>query len=113
MIRVGPDDLLPRVARRDTGILLVGTTPPRTSSTPEERQRIAALTLERLHEADPDASVLYDIAEEVDPNADEAPFPYLPTVDSDGFPTDHLSRRTNPALVHRCAGTDTREQLGP
>jgi Methylenetetrahydrofolate reductase len=97
-------DLLARIARRDTGLLLFGMTPPRRSSTHEERQRIAGVMLERLAPLDLDGLVLYDIADETDRNAHQRPFPYLPTVDPSDFHADHLAAWTKPVIVYRCVG---------
>jgi len=97
-------DLPGRIARRDTGLLLFGMTPPRRSSTYEERQRIADVTLERLTALDLDGLVLYDIADETDRNTNERPFPYLPTVDPATFYADHLSAWSRSVVVYRCVG---------
>jgi hypothetical protein len=97
-------NVLARIARRETGLLLFGMTPPRRSSTSEERQRIADVTLERLMELDLDGLVLYDIADEADRNAHERPFPYLPTIDPADFHADHLAAWTKPVIIYRCVG---------
>ena len=97
-------NLLARIARRDTGLLLFGMTPPRRSSTSEERQRIANVALERIMQLDLDGLVLYDIADEADRNAHERPFPYLPTVDPADFHADHLAAWTKPVIIYRCVG---------
>ena len=97
-------NVLARIARRETGLLLFGMTPPRRSSTSEERQRIADLTLERLMELDLDGLVLYDIADEADRNAHERPFPYLPTIDPADFHAEHLAAWTKPVIIYRCVG---------
>lgn len=97
-------DVLARIARRETGLLLFGMTPPRRSSTSEERQRIADVTLQRLVELDLDGLVLYDIADEADRNAHERPFPYLPTIDPADFHADHLAAWTKPVIIYRCVG---------
>jgi hypothetical protein len=97
-------DLLLRIARRDTGLLLFGMTPPRRSSTYGERQRIADVTLERLRPLDLDGLIIYDIADETDRNIHERPFPYLPTVDPADFYTDHLADWVRPVIVYRCVG---------
>jgi hypothetical protein len=96
--------LLERVARRDSGLLLFGMTPPRRSSTYEERQHIADLMVQRLSSLDLDGLILYDIADEADRNANERPFPYLPTVDPSDFRAEHLSAWTKAAVVYRCVG---------
>lgn len=101
----GPPAGLPeRIARRETGLLLFGMTPPRRSLSDEERQRVAEVTLERLRPLDLDGLVLYDIAAETDRNADQRPFPYLPTVDPADFYADHLSGWSGSVVVYRCVG---------
>ena len=104
-------NLLARIARRETGLLLFGMTPPRRSSTPEERQRIADVTLERLVQVDLDGLVLYDIADETDRNAHERPFPYLPIVDPADFHADHLAAWTKPVIIYRCVGKYPRTDI--
>src|SRR3954469_20579055 len=97
-------NVLARIARRETGLLLFGMTPPRRSSTSEDRQRIADVTLERLMELHLDGLVLYDIANEADRNTHERPFPYLPTVDPADFYADHPAASTKPVVVYRWVG---------
>ncbi|MCW2783609.1 MAG: hypothetical protein JWP74_126 [Marmoricola sp.] len=93
-----------RIARRESGLLLFGMTPPRLSSTDDERRRIAEVTLERLAPLDLDALILYDIADETGRTTDERPFPYLPTVDPADFFAAHLSAWTKPVVIYRCVG---------
>ena len=93
-----------RIARRDSGLLLFGMTPPRRASTYEERQRIADVTLERLTTLDLDGLILYDIADETDRSTNERPFPYLPTVDPATFYADHMSAWSKPVVIYRCVG---------
>lgn len=100
-----------RIARRESGFLLFGMTPPRRSSTYDERQRIADVTLERLRSLDLDGLILYDIADETDRNATERPFPYLPTVDPADFYADHMSAWTKPVVVYRCVGKYTSAEI--
>ena len=97
-------NVLARIARRETGLLLFGMTPPRRSSTHQERHRIAAVNLARLAPLDLDGLVLYDIADETARNAHERPFPYLPTVDPADFHADHLAAWTKPVIIYRCVG---------
>jgi len=106
-----PDGPLDRLTRGTRPPLLFGMTPPRASTTPEERQRVADLTLARLAGLDLDGLVLYDIADESDRNADERPFPYLPTVDPADFHRDHLAAWTGPVVVYRCVPKYSTAQL--
>ena len=94
------DGLLERIARRNSGLLLFGMTPPRRSSTHEEQQHIADVMLQRLSSLDLDGLILYDIADETDRTANERPFPYLPTVDPADFYANHLAAWTKPVVVY-------------
>ncbi|MEI6621021.1 MAG: 5,10-methylenetetrahydrofolate reductase [Actinomycetes bacterium] len=105
------DGLLERIARRNSGLLLFGMTPPRRSSTHEEQQHIADVMLQRLSSLDLDGLILYDIADETDRTANERPFPYLPTVDPADFYANHLAAWTKPVVVYRCVGKYTSAQI--
>ncbi|RKS80403.1 methylene-tetrahydrofolate reductase-like protein [Motilibacter peucedani] len=95
--------------------LFFSITPPRGSASPEEAQRIADVTIERLRPLDLDALVVYDIDDESDRNPDERPFPYLPTQDPGDFCSRHLADWDRPLVVYRCVGkydpTDLRSWL--
>lgn len=95
-----------RLARRDRPLLLFSVTPPREATPPEERQRIAAVTLERVRPLPVDALLLYDIDDESDRNPQQRPFPFLPTLDPARFHAGHLARAgwDRPVVVYRCAG---------
>ncbi len=96
--------LVERIAAREDGVLLFSLTPPRSSTSPEEAQRIADLTLARLEVLDLDGLVLYDIDDESDRNPAQRPFPYLPTMDPAAFLDEHLGRWRRPVVVYRCVG---------
>jgi len=93
-----------RIAERRSGFLFFGLTPPRSSTSPEDAQRIADLTLERLEPVQPDGLILYDIDEEADRNTGARPFPYLPTMDPAEFLTRHLTDWRGTVVVYRCVG---------
>ncbi|WGL51476.1 5,10-methylenetetrahydrofolate reductase [Nocardioides sp. BP30] len=93
------------------GALLFSITPPKLSTTPEQAQDIADAVLRRLDGLDVDALVLYDIDDESDRNAEERPFPYLPTMDPARFLADHLGGWRRPAVVYRCVGKYDEEEL--
>jgi hypothetical protein len=86
------------------GQLLFSITPPRRSTPPEDADRIAKVTIERLRPLDLDALVVYDIDDESDRNPDERPFPYLPTQDPGEFHARHLADWDRPVVVYRCVG---------
>jgi len=79
-------------------------TPPRKSTSPEDAQQIAKVTIERLRPLDLDALIVYDIDDESDRNPDDRPFPYLPTQDPGDFHALHLTDWDRPVVVYRCVG---------
>ncbi|HZO65265.1 MAG TPA: 5,10-methylenetetrahydrofolate reductase [Kribbellaceae bacterium] len=87
-----------------SGVLLVGITPPRRSASHEQVGEIAKVTMARLAHLNLDGLVLYDIDDESDRNADERPFPYLPTMDPAVFHTEHLHGWRRPVVIYRCVG---------
>ncbi|GED98835.1 methylenetetrahydrofolate reductase [Gordonia crocea] len=103
--------LAERIADRGDGVLLFSITPPRSSTTPEDAQRIADVTLARLEALDLDGLVLYDIDDESDRNPAERPFPYLPTMDPAVFRDDFLARWRRPVVVYRCVGKYDEEAM--
>lgn len=97
-------DLARRIIERDSGFLLFAVTPPRASTSRERAQEIADVTIKRLQSLDCDGLVLYDIDDESDRNAEERPFPFLPTFDPATYLTSYLSEWTAPVVVYRAVG---------
>ncbi|MEU8001648.1 5,10-methylenetetrahydrofolate reductase [Catellatospora sp. NPDC049111] len=97
--------------RAETGVLLLGITPPRSSVSAEQAAQIAEVTLARLATVDLDGLILYDIDDESDRNPQERPFPYLPTMDPVSFHRDHLGGWERPAVIYRCVGKYTEPEL--
>ena len=93
------------------GILLFGITPPKASTPPDDRRRIAGLTLERLAPVDVDGLILYDIDDESDRAGGDRPFPYLPTSDPADFYAEHLGAWTKPVVVYRSVGKYATDEL--
>jgi hypothetical protein len=96
--------LAQRIRDRDSGILLFGLTPPRSSTPVDDVRRIAGVTLERLAPLDVDGLVLYDISEESDRNAGDRPFPYLPALDPADYASNYLTGWDRSVVVYRCVG---------
>jgi len=105
-------DLRTRLERAESGVLLLGITPPRRSNPPERIREIADLTVKRLAGLDLDGLVLYDIDDESDRNPGERPFPYLPTIDPADFHDRHLDGWPGPVIIYRCVGKYREEELG-
>jgi hypothetical protein len=100
------------LAEGRSGMLLFSLTPPRLSETEQRVKEIAAVTLQRLEGLDADGIILYDIDDESDRNADERPFPYLPTMDPGRYHAEHLGGWRRPVIIYRCVGKYGEEELG-
>ncbi len=91
--------------------MLFSITPPRRNTAPERVKEIAEITVRRLSGLDLDGLILYDIDDESDRNADQRPFPYLPTLDPAAFHADHLGDWDKPTIIYRCVGKYTEPEL--
>lgn len=104
-------DLQRRIASRQGEFLLFALTPPRLSTSAEQAQEIADVTLERLGPLGVDGLILYDIDDESDRNPDERPFPFLPTMDPADYLDRHLQAWHTPVIVYRATAKYTEEEL--
>jgi hypothetical protein len=103
--------LAARLTEGRGGVLLFGITPPKASTTPADRERIAGVTLQRLAPLDLDGLVLYDIDDESDRVTEDRPFPYLSTIDPAQYHAEHLAAWTKPVIVYRSVGKYRPDQL--
>ena len=104
-------DLQRRIVSRQGEFLLFALTPPRSSTSSEQAQEIADITLERLEPLGVDGLILYDIDDESDRNADERPFPFLPTMDPADYLDRHLQAWQAPVVVYRATAKYTEQDL--
>jgi Methylenetetrahydrofolate reductase len=104
-------DLQRRIVSRQGEFLLFALTPPRLSTSSEQAQEIADVTLERLEPLGVDGLILYDIDDESDRNPDERPFPFLPTMDPADYLDRHLQAWHAPVVVYRATAKYTEEEL--
>ncbi|MEI5640693.1 MULTISPECIES: methylenetetrahydrofolate reductase [unclassified Pseudoalteromonas] len=63
------------------GVYLIGTTPPKIGTEPEQLKAIANKLLGRLHEIEYDGVIIYDIQDESSRTQVPRPFPFKHTVD--------------------------------
>jgi len=96
--------LAARLADRSRPLRLFSLTPPRETTPVEDLDRVAALTVERIHGLDLDALVLYDIEDESDRNPDERPFPFVRCLDPADFHAGHLAAWRQPVIIYRSVG---------
>ena len=104
-------DLQRCIVERTGEFLLFAVTPPRLATGPEQSRQIADVTLERLRPLGVDGLVLYDIDDESDRNAEERPFPFLPTMDPAAYLARDLAGLDVPAIVYRAVGKYTEHDL--
>ncbi|MGH1564314.1 methylenetetrahydrofolate reductase [Mumia sp. DW29H23] len=104
-------DLQRRITEREGEFLLFAVTPPRGTTSPDKAQEIADVTMSRLEALRPDGLVLYDIEDESDRNAEERPFPFLPTMNPADYLTRHLAEWARPVVVYRAVGKYEEEDL--
>ncbi|WP_372790109.1 methylenetetrahydrofolate reductase [Paraconexibacter sp.] len=104
-------DLQRRIVSRQGEFLFFALTPPRLSTSSQEAQEIADVTLERLGPLNVDGLVLYDIDDESDRNPDERPFPFLPTMDPADYLHRHLGAWHTPVVVYRATAKYTEQEL--
>jgi hypothetical protein len=92
-----------------TGIRLYGIAPPKLASDAEQLREIAAQQVARLRMLAPEGLVVYDIQDEAGRGGQARPFPFLPTVDAEGYAYDALADLAIPKIVYRCVGAHPRE----
>jgi 5,10-methylenetetrahydrofolate reductase len=76
-----PLSLEQKILDPNQGVYLIGTTPPKLGTDPEQLKVIAEKLLGRLHEIEYDGVVIYDIQDESSRTELPRPFPFKQTVD--------------------------------
>src|SRR3954469_24163961 len=99
---VGDGSSVPDLLRRaEQGVLLYGMTPPRLTTTADQADEIAQVTLARLQQVQPDGLIVYDVDAETDRSPDPRPFPFMPMMDPAAFHVRPLSHWTSPVIFFR------------
>lgn len=101
--------LFEKLDRSLTGIRLYGIAPPKLATDAERVREIAARQIARLRSLSPDGLVVYDIQDEPGRTGEPRPFPFLPTIDPEGYARDGLDELDIPKIVYRCVGARPRE----
>ena len=102
---------LDKIKSRESGILIYGITPPKSQTAPERVEEIAQKTIERLHNLDIDALVVYDVQDESARTDEERPFPFLTALDPFEFASGYLTDLKIPKIIYRPAGKFTDDEL--
>jgi hypothetical protein len=96
--------LADKITARQTGLCFYGLSPPKRATPAADLTALVAQQRARLGALDPDAVVVYDIQDEAERTQSPRPFPFLPTLDPDGYAAEHLAGL--PAVVYRCVTRD-------
>jgi hypothetical protein len=100
-----------KIARRESGLLFYGLTPPRAGIEEEKVRRAAERLAERIKGAPLDGLVLYDIQDEPGRSGDERPFAFMPTIDPYEYARSKLSSISVPKIIYRAAGKHDAEGI--
>lgn len=90
------------IARRETGLLTYGITPPKRSWAPERVREVAERQAARMNGLPVDGIVIYDLQDESSRTDVERPFPYQECIDPVTYAYDHLEAVDLPKVVYRC-----------
>ncbi|GAB3930374.1 methylenetetrahydrofolate reductase [Larkinella terrae] len=100
-----------KIKSGESGVLLYGITPPKTSTAPERIAEIAQKTIERLAGLDIDALVVYDVQDESARTNEERPFPFINALDPLVFASGYLGTLPVPKIIYRPAGKFSPDEL--
>jgi hypothetical protein len=71
---------LEKITQGRSGLLLYGFTPPKSGLEDERLRELGSIRASRLRALPLDGCVVYDVQDESSRNAEQRPFPYLPTI---------------------------------
>lgn len=100
-----------KLAKRESGIILYGITPPRAESTGEKIREIARIQSERVLALGADGLIIYDLQDETSRTAQQRPFPFTPTLDAWAFANDYISLDGISKIVYCSVGKRTPEAM--
>jgi len=100
-----------KIAKRESGIILYGITPPKANNTPEKIEEITKRTIARLQNLDIDGLVIYDLQDEATRNPEDRPFPFFQTIDAFTYATEWFRDLSLSKIVYCSVGKLTEEEL--
>jgi hypothetical protein len=100
-----------KIKRKESGLLLYGITPPKSSTPAEKVSEIAEKSLNILSKLDIDALVVYDVQDESARTSEERPFPFASALDPFEFTSQYLRGLAVSKIIYRPAGMFTRDEL--
>lgn len=105
------NDLLERIKKYRSTLLLYGLTPPKAANSEEKNISITNLRIKRINTVPIDGLVVYDIHDEKDRSVLERPMDFLPTIPSIQYSNDYLAALNLSKIVYLCVGKYTGEEL--
>ncbi|TKG95134.1 5,10-methylenetetrahydrofolate reductase [Puteibacter caeruleilacunae] len=93
-----------RLAKKESGFLFYGLTPPKKNTDNEKIKVIAEKQIARINSVDIDGLVLYDIQDESSRTDRERPFPFMPTLAPDYYSENYLSELEVPKIIYKSVG---------
>ncbi len=102
---------LAKIKSKESGLLLYGITPPKSTTPVEKLDEAAEKSLSILQRLDIDALVVYDVQDESARTSEERPFPFSSALDPFEYTTRYLHRLEVQKIIYRPAGMFTRDEL--
>lgn len=100
-----------KIKNKESGILLYGITPPKSTNKEEDLKTIAAKHIQRIQKLNIDALVLYDIQDESERTDETRPFSYIETIDPYVYKNKYLKELEVPSIVYRSVGKYTKKEF--
>ncbi|MGH1504361.1 MAG: methylenetetrahydrofolate reductase [Acidimicrobiales bacterium] len=103
--------LIDRIRARETGIVLYGMVPPKTTTDTDELAAIAARQRGRIADLPINGLVVYDLQDEQARTSEARPFPFIETVDGFDYSRTHLGDLDVARVIYRAVGKYTPDEL--
>jgi hypothetical protein len=100
-----------KIKNKETGLMLYGITPPKSTVLPDRLQDIADKTIERLKPLKLDGLIVYDIQDEASRTDKERPFPFVTALDPLEYSLNNLSELEVSKIIYRPTGIYTTEEI--
>jgi hypothetical protein len=100
-----------KIAKRESGIILYGITPPKANNTPGRIEEITKRTISRIQNLDVDGLVIYDLQDEATRNPEERPFPFFETIDAFTYANEWLKDLELSKVVYCSVGKLSEDAL--
>ena len=100
-----------KIKSRESGLLLYGITPPKSTTPLEKLAETAQKSLTILKNLDIDALVVYDVQDESARTTEERPFPFSSAIDPFVYTSQYLSDLLLQKIIYRPAGMFAKDEL--